>query len=378
MGTLEVSFVTAQSGSSCDLGACFPQPFVGEPSVLPTERFSESGDMFVGRHAIFCGCDVCREEHEAFFKPLRNLRFQPNPGTTLDDCADAEAVGGRRDLHARQGSAYQPALLGLGAGTRTGQTLDNAAEAETTAASNLSSGCFQGLRSFFPGLRSSEISTEQLLSPEVGRVSVFRVGISTFLNVCDTCSPMAVFRRHASVVFPLMSQLCLDDSTWWLLDSGASATVIAERYAQVYGVSAMCAGSGDDQFKAANGTPVRMSGRTEVDVQVLMQHPRNGTAGYRHATLKAMVGNIQHNIIPTNTLCKSGWEFSQGRDWFEVSNKFSGEKVAEVGYFAGCPWMRVYPSIETQKRIEELESSNTFSLGSAGSCLGSGVVAPLT
>ena len=127
--------------------------------------------------------------------------------------------------------------------------------------------------------------------------------------------------------FPLMSQLCLDDATWWLLDSGASATVIAERYAKVYGVSAMCAGSGDDQFKAANGTPVRMSGRTEVDVQVLMQHPRNGTAGYRHATLKAMVGNIQHNIISTNTLCKSGWEFSQGRDWFEVSNKFSGKRL---------------------------------------------------
>ena len=386
VGSSEVSFVTAQSGSSCDLNACFPQPFVGESAVVSEGSVLRSDEKFSGRHAIFCGCDVCREEHEAFFKPLRNLRLQPNPGTTLDDIADAEAVGGRRDLHAGLGSAYQPALLGpgLGAGTRTGQTLDTAAEvrteAETTAASNLSSECFQGLRSFFPGLRSSssEISTDQLLSPEVGRVSVFRVGISTFLNVCDTCSPMAVFRRHANVVFPLMSQLCLDDATWWLLDSGASATVIAERYAKVYGVSAMCVGSGDDQFKAANGTPVRMSGRTEVDVQVLMQHPRNGTSEYRHATLKAMVGNIQHNIISTNTLCKSGWEFSQSRDWFEVSNKFSGEKVAEVGYFAGCPWMRVYPSIETQKRIEELESSNTFSLGSTGSYSGSGVVAPLT
>ena len=172
----------------------------------------------------------------------------------MDDIADAEAVGGRRDLHAGLGSAYQPAALGLGAGTRTGQTLDIAAEvraeAETTAASNLSNGCFQGLRSFFPGLRtsSSEVSADRLLSPEVGRVSVFRVGISIFLNVCDTCSPMAVFRRHANIVFPLMSQLCLDDATWWLLDSGASATVIAERYAKVYGVSAMCAGSGDDQF----------------------------------------------------------------------------------------------------------------------------------
>ena len=124
----------------------------------------------------------------------------------------------------------------------------------------------------------------------------------------------------------------------------------------------MCAGSGDDQFKAANGTPVRMSGRTEVDVQVLMQHPRNGTSEYRHATLKAMVGTIQHNIISTNTLCKSGWEFSQGRDWFEVSNKFSGQKVAEVGYFAGCPGCVFTPQLKPRKRIEELESSNTFSM----------------
>ena len=134
VGSSEVSYVTAQSG---DLDACFPQPFVGESSVVSTERVLRSDEVFSGRHAIFCGCDVCRAEHEAFFKPLRDLRFPPNLGTTLDDIADAEAVGGRRDLHAGLGSAYQPAVLGLGAGTRTGQTLDIAAdvrtEAETTA-----------------------------------------------------------------------------------------------------------------------------------------------------------------------------------------------------------------------------------------------------
>ena len=81
VGTLDrpkFRFVTAQSGSSCDLGACFPQPFVGEPSVLSTERFSESGDMFVSRHAIFCGCDVCREEHEAF-QTFKEFAFSAEP-----------------------------------------------------------------------------------------------------------------------------------------------------------------------------------------------------------------------------------------------------------------------------------------------------------
>ncbi len=106
------------------------------------------------------------------------------------------------------------------------------------------------------------------------RVSVFRSRVSTFLNVCgDTCSAMTLFRRHADVLFPLMSQLYLDDATLVLLDSGVSATVIAERYAKVYGIAPVGVSVGDDQFRAANGTPVRMGGKAVVGVQVLMKDP---------------------------------------------------------------------------------------------------------
>ena len=185
-----------------------------------------------------CFREVCHEEHKTFFTPLREQRFSPNTGATMDDAAGAEAGGGVLGLHAGPGSASEGALLGLGAGTRTGNNegsgLDSAAEvgkqAETTAANNLENTCFQGLKPFCPGLRgfNSSADTERVLSPVRRRVSVFRPMVSTFLNVCDTCSPMALFRRHADVLLPLMSQLCLDDATWWLLDSGASATVIAE------------------------------------------------------------------------------------------------------------------------------------------------------
>ncbi len=210
------------------------------------------------------------------------------------------------------------------------------------------------------------------MSPVSRRISVFRPMISTFLNVCDTCSPMALFRRPANVLFPLMSQLCLDDATWWLLDSGASATVIAERYAKVYGISTVGVKDGDDQFRAANGTPVRMSGKAVVGVQVLMKNPQSGKSEFRHATLKALLGNIQHNIIYTNSLCHSGWEFSQGKDWFDVSNKISGERVSEIGYFAGCmslqkilsrmpafPWIQVVPNLS---RVAPLTKAAEVSL----------------
>ena len=59
-----------------------------------------------------------------------------------------------------------------------------------------------------------------------------------------------------------------------------------------------------------------------------------------NAQLKAMIGDIQRNIISTTSLCKAGWKFWQGDTWFELRNKRTSEIASEVGYFAGCPWIR--------------------------------------
>ena len=53
VGSSEVSFVTAQSGSSCDLDACFPQPFVGESSAVSTESVLRSDEVFFGKTCNF-------------------------------------------------------------------------------------------------------------------------------------------------------------------------------------------------------------------------------------------------------------------------------------------------------------------------------------
>ena len=140
---------------------------------------------------------------------------------------------------------------------------------------------------------------------------------------------------------PLLSQMSMDDSSWWLLDSGASATVLAEGFATCYGVSKKSGGHHGDQFKAANGTAVNMSGKAEVGVKVVMVDEWGTQRSQRDAQLKAMVGDIQHNIISTTSLCKAGWEFWQGDTWFELRNKRTGEIASEVGYFAGCPWIRL-------------------------------------
>ena len=162
----------------------------------------------------------------------------------------------------------------------------------------------------------------------------------------------------------------MDDSTWWLLDSGASTTVLAERFAKFYGVDTRDLPQDASQYRAANGTEVKMKGRASVGVNVLMTSEWGDQQTERHAQLRALIGNIQHNIISTTSLCRSGWEFWQGSDWFEIRNRAKGEKATEVGFFAGCPWLKVRPGPQKPKHHV------TFACNS--DCPAESLVAPLT
>ena len=55
--------------------------------------------------------------------------------------------------------------------------------------------------------------------------------------------------------FPLLSKISTmdDDGQWWLLDSGASSTVMASRFVEVYGVKVKQQRDGS-KFRAANGS----------------------------------------------------------------------------------------------------------------------------
>ena len=203
--------------------------------------------------------------------------------------------------------------------------------------------------------------SEDLVSQFHGKLTVFKTKFDTFLNHCDTCSKFSEFVRYSHVVMPLLSQMTMDDSSWWLLDSGASATVLAERFATAYGIRKNSGGHQGDKFKAANGTAVNMSGKAEFGVKVVMVNEWGTERSHRNAQLKAMIGDIQHNIISTTSLCKAGWEFWQGDTWFELRNKKTGEVASETGYFAGCPWIRLQacPNSKVVSFVEGEPDSNS-------------------
>ena len=213
---------------------------------------------------------------------------------------------------------------------------------------------------------SSQVSeaslASDLISPIQQRVTLLRTNVPTFLNGPDvqSVSKAAVFESVFDVVSPLLTEISMtdDSSMWRLLDSGASATVMASRFADMYGLNLSQHKAGD-VFKAANGSNVDMLGETQVVAKVRMSSWEHGSSLDKKAQIRASVGNVRHNILSTTTLCRMGWEFYQGPEGFEVRDVRSGEKMLDTAYFAGCPWVRLQ-SVEkgSSSKVKQLSFVN--------------------
>ena len=144
---------------------------------------------------------------------------------------------------------------------------------------------------------------------------------------------------------PLLSQVADNtDASWWLLDSGASTSVLAESNLSAFR-SVLQDSEGLGGYKAANGSSVNMSGTAEIGVQMHM----SGTSGddwcWKKARLNVLVGSMRHNILSITSLADSGWRFTQGPKGFDLFHEKLGMHCLDVAYFANCPWVRLYPDV---------------------------------
>ena len=144
---------------------------------------------------------------------------------------------------------------------------------------------------------------------------------------------------------PLLSQVADNtDASWWLLDSGASTSVLAESNLSAFR-SVLQDSEGLGGYRAANGSSVNMSGTAEIGVQMHM----SGTSGddwcWKKARLNVLVGSIRHNILSITSLADSGWRFTQGPKGFDLFHEKLGLHCLDVAYFANCPWVRLYPDV---------------------------------
>ena len=185
-------------------------------------------------------------------------------------------------------------------------------------------GCFDRSTNFHEGL-------------VVGDVKNFRS-----FHVLDDESQQFSF-RESFLFSPLLSELSLEsDSDWWLIDSGAAVTVVSDAAFGKFGVT-MHESPDRDRFRAANGSKVTMKGVAEITLGVAMFDEKKNSAVWKRASMHAMVGNTNHNILSTTSLCQSGWSFSQWSDGAELRHVDSGLKVDSVVMHSGCPWVRMTP-----------------------------------
>ena len=144
---------------------------------------------------------------------------------------------------------------------------------------------------------------------------------------------------------PLLSQVADNtDASWWLLDSGASTSVLAESNLSAFR-SVLQDSEGLGGYRAANGSSVNMSGTAEIGVQMHMSGPSGDDWCWKKARLNVLVGSIRHNILSITSLADSGWRFTQGPKGFDLFYEKLGMHCLDVAYFANCPWVRLYPDV---------------------------------
>ena len=92
---------------------------------------------------------------------------------------------------------------------------------------------------------------------------------------------------------PLLSQVADNtDASWWLLDSGASTSVLAESNLAAFR-SVLQNSEELGGYRAANGSSVEMSGTAEIGVQMDMSGPSGDDWCWKKARLNVLVGSHQ-------------------------------------------------------------------------------------
>eukprot|EP00435_Cladocopium_sp_Y103_P022521 s4200_g5.t1 len=272
---------------------------------------SSAGLDCLGGSSLFCNCDNCsfkgwqfgREMERDWLRRQNMIYFAQHLPSALHDILPAESyeesvisvetgdacsvvfdevLGDEVDYSSGSESSVEDNCLwnpdfgwfGCGAGSEDSGFLCGLLQQESvcTTPPNLHEPWFLGLQGEGSTGEAADFS-QGLVSEVGGRVVLNRCDTSTFLNVQDTVSTSHELRRYMPVLDPLLSEFFIDGQSehWWLLDSGASATVMATSSVHAYG--AWVTGMNHERFRAANGSKATyLMTRDARCVHVASQH----------------------------------------------------------------------------------------------------------
>ena len=134
-------------------------------------------------------------------------------------------------------------------------------------------------------------------------------------------------------------------SHFWLIDSGASNSVIAERFLDQYKIVREESVSHLGQFVIPNGQTIRMKRAVVVEANFWVN---SGHLVRCH--IHCVVAQVQHNVLSSGQLLRCGWKPDSIDSKFSFYHE-SGKQRLCVETWCNCPWLNHEFSTEEFKHL---------------------------
>ena len=128
--------------------------------------------------------------------------------------------------------------------------------------------------------------------------------------------------------------------SFWLLDSGASMSVVSRDVLKQFQHSEIQNNVGP--LQAANGTSVDLEGSCKLLLQIEV-FDRDGNVKPAVIPLDVMVGKTTYPIISVCKLTQQGWDVTFDKDHVRMFHKKSQHEVSDLSFWHDTPWVRVVP-----------------------------------
>ena len=148
-------------------------------------------------------------------------------------------------------------------------------------------------------------------------------------------NPERICGLHAA---PLLKSMNAhhDDAMWWLIDSGASRSVVSSEFVKQYPILHERQLEQAMIFSTASGEKVSLD--HEVVIGVCLHASRDGvTWGKRRFELRCLVAPVQHNLLSAMQVARQGWHISMCGDACVIATETC---TLECVTWAGCPWLQ--------------------------------------
>ena len=127
----------------------------------------------------------------------------------------------------------------------------------------------------------------------------------------------------------------MDLGSWWLIDSGASRSVVGEQFLSRYEAMKERLISPPLVFTTASGE--RMSVDREACIRLPLEFHQNESVVHKFVVVRALVAPVEHNLLSAHQMTRHGWTFAMRKDSCVLS---LGSLVCYPTIWACCPWIK--------------------------------------